>query len=959
LFIAIASQPVQAQPIVPEADGIGTLVNVSGNQFDITGGTQSGANLFHSFQQFGLNSDQIANFISNSTIQNILSRVVGGNPSVIDGLIQVTNGNSNLFLMNPAGIVFGRGASLNVPASFTATTATGISFGDNWFSAQGTNDYTSLVGSPTGFAFTVSEPGSESGLIVNLGNLNVEQGNLTLLGGTILNTGDLSTPNGQITITAVPNENLVRITQEGQVLSLEIEPLGAGTQPNDWTLPILSLPELLTGNETDDTQGIVVSGNDTVILYSSSTEALTVNTDGTVEVTSSNLESDAQTGTIIGSSTEFVGENLNLQAQGDLVLGNSQLVSSNNIELLAQDTVQVESTQSEIFVAQAEGDLLIQGNNGIDIETSEQWFQSGGNLSLISDGVITANSNFTTGGNFSALNLSSVPANFEFTAAGSMGIISSQGDVSFGDYEGVALKVEAQGSLTGGNITITGANTALFGDDPTTPTVATDPDIPILASSPALILRAGVTELDNLPNTPQLDVPNLGTDFTSTGEPSSPGSITVGNINTSGDGTYGGIVSISAVGDVEFQDIETNGGNVEITGASITGGKIDAYALNNNSVTLTSTEGNIVVETITAGRTIDITASGLFQATGVFESSFLGQPQLVTPTQLQDNPDLLQFLLDKTGLPDEASLLEELDNNSFFIYRPTPLPVSLEVRTGGSITIRHNGASGSDTDPISIQGGDAPFLVGPNVFLGDGEPFVPASDPLFDTDDFIPDVPFALDRNETYEPLSLPDNISGTAGAIITITGNASVVLSFQDQVFGVLPDSGSPGDGDGTGGGGTGGGGNIPGNGGVGGDMAGNIPGDGGSNLTDGNTGGNTDTTDNSLSNARKVATQLFEQQDEQSQYRDSQTDDLVSHCQKPGEQAGQPTDETDESDRSSEEEDCEKQEVLQEDSEPRLLRIELQLPPETNTSPDTSTLPRPSPPELLTDVMWATPRQ
>jgi large exoprotein involved in heme utilization and adhesion len=68
LFIAIAPQPAQAQPI-EAADGTGTLVNANDNQFDITGGTQSGANLFHSFQQFGLNDGQIANFISNPTIQ--------------------------------------------------------------------------------------------------------------------------------------------------------------------------------------------------------------------------------------------------------------------------------------------------------------------------------------------------------------------------------------------------------------------------------------------------------------------------------------------------------------------------------------------------------------------------------------------------------------------------------------------------------------------------------------------------------------------------------------------------------------------------------------------------------------------------------------------------------------------------------------------------------------------------
>jgi filamentous hemagglutinin family protein len=160
---AIADRSAFAEPITPAADGTGSIITPDGNRFDIRGGTLSkdGANLFHSFQQFGLDSGQIANFVSNQGIHNILGRVVGGNPSLINGLIQVTGGNSNLFLMNPAGIVFGPSASLNVPADFFATTATGIGFGENhWFNAFGDNDYQNLVGTPSQFAFDLSQPAS-------------------------------------------------------------------------------------------------------------------------------------------------------------------------------------------------------------------------------------------------------------------------------------------------------------------------------------------------------------------------------------------------------------------------------------------------------------------------------------------------------------------------------------------------------------------------------------------------------------------------------------------------------------------------------------------------------------------------------------------------------------------------------------------------------------------------------
>ncbi|NJO21234.1 MAG: filamentous hemagglutinin N-terminal domain-containing protein, partial [Spirulinaceae cyanobacterium RM2_2_10] len=48
----------------------------------------------HSFQQFGLDAGQIANFLAQPNIANILARVTGGEASVIDGLIQVTGSNA-------------------------------------------------------------------------------------------------------------------------------------------------------------------------------------------------------------------------------------------------------------------------------------------------------------------------------------------------------------------------------------------------------------------------------------------------------------------------------------------------------------------------------------------------------------------------------------------------------------------------------------------------------------------------------------------------------------------------------------------------------------------------------------------------------------------------------------------------------------------------------------------------
>ena len=138
-FVSLSNVEIaRSQSIIPARDGVNTAVTTNGNTLNITGGQLSGdrSNLFHSFQQFGLNPNQIANFLSNPEIRNILGRVVGGDPSVINGLLKVSGGNSNLFLMNPAGIVFGANSRLDINGSFTATTANGIGFGNNWFNAR-------------------------------------------------------------------------------------------------------------------------------------------------------------------------------------------------------------------------------------------------------------------------------------------------------------------------------------------------------------------------------------------------------------------------------------------------------------------------------------------------------------------------------------------------------------------------------------------------------------------------------------------------------------------------------------------------------------------------------------------------------------------------------------------------------------------------------------------------------
>jgi filamentous hemagglutinin family protein len=141
------SFPPQAQAVAPiTPSGLNTQVNLTATpppgqtQYDITGGTRpgGGANLFHSFGDFKVPPNNIANFLNETGLptSNILARVTGSsgnNPTLssIYGTIQTTNfPGANLFLMNPAGFLFGSNATVNVSGMVAFTTANSMRLSD-------------------------------------------------------------------------------------------------------------------------------------------------------------------------------------------------------------------------------------------------------------------------------------------------------------------------------------------------------------------------------------------------------------------------------------------------------------------------------------------------------------------------------------------------------------------------------------------------------------------------------------------------------------------------------------------------------------------------------------------------------------------------------------------------------------------------------------------------------------
>ncbi|MEM7554200.1 MAG: S-layer family protein [Cyanobacteria bacterium P01_A01_bin.84] len=216
--IVFYATPVEAQ-ITPdntlgtEASRVTPNVLINGENADrIDGGAQRGSNLFQSFSQFNIENQQRVYFANPSGVKNILTRVTGGNKSNILGTLGV-DGNANLFLINPSGILFGDNARLDLGGSFVGTTANGVQFGEQGlFSATNPEATPLLTVNPNALFFNQI---NQNAGIQNNGILSVSAArSLALVGGDVgIDNGGLFALGGNIHIGAVKENGIISLNQ--------------------------------------------------------------------------------------------------------------------------------------------------------------------------------------------------------------------------------------------------------------------------------------------------------------------------------------------------------------------------------------------------------------------------------------------------------------------------------------------------------------------------------------------------------------------------------------------------------------------------------------------------------------------------------------------------------------------------------------------------------------------------
>jgi filamentous hemagglutinin family protein len=109
VFLALV--PATAAGEVATDGTLGRRIRLAGPDVEVGAelGRISGRNLFHSFERFGVDAGGRVTFTGPDGLDNIVSRVTGGEASRIDGTLASRVPGADLYLVNPAGIIFGPG----------------------------------------------------------------------------------------------------------------------------------------------------------------------------------------------------------------------------------------------------------------------------------------------------------------------------------------------------------------------------------------------------------------------------------------------------------------------------------------------------------------------------------------------------------------------------------------------------------------------------------------------------------------------------------------------------------------------------------------------------------------------------------------------------------------------------------------------------------------------------------
>ena len=478
-------------------------------------------NLFLSFWQFILATNESATFTGPPSVQNIIARVTGGGVSTIDGTINVEISGANFFLMNPAGVVFTSNASLNVPGSFTVTTADYLKFTDGTrFTAYRSRSDASLSASSVS-AFGFLAGSSPPAAVTFSGSyLSTAQGmNFIVVGGNQTIDGALlAAPAAQLT--------LVSVAGAGEVPA--VPAVLAAT-------PLTALPALGTINIQNSayvTAGSFDTGGSGHVEIDA--DAVTVSNLSTIDASMNSVPSGAPTeasSILVRCQSLLVSgvSAIQAQASGFGIAGAINLQAQN---IVVTGTSQIETITSNQSVG---GSITVAANSlnidGSSIQTSANGSGAAGDINVTANSIsITGVSSFLASGILAESGYAGLDGEIFTGRGGDIHVATQQLTLMSGGQ----ISATTFGPGQGGNVSVTAITIAISGSS----SFNEQPGI--------IVFQSGILASSELPG-------NEGAGGQGGSVTVSTGSLQVSN---------GGLISASTIG-------SGAGGNVTVNASSI------------------------------------------------------------------------------------------------------------------------------------------------------------------------------------------------------------------------------------------------------------------------------------------------------------------------------------------------------------------------------------------------------
>jgi filamentous hemagglutinin family protein len=441
---------------------------LSGPNFLIpqTLGKLSGNNLFHSFETFNILSGQSANFTTDTAgINNVISRVTGGSLSQINGKLSMTpvSGTPSFFFINPAGVTFGAGASIDVPGAFHVSTANYLKFADGNFDADTAQASTFSSAAPEAFGFLGT---TRAGILIKDGVVLLAKPSHPFS----IVAGDISIDYG---MGATQGGGEIRVAANGQK-SQDIRLTGA-LPTTDGNLSLLRKGGIrsITNSAADgglirvSAGAITLDGKGGGNAIASYTNTGSTGKAGSIDVTATGTLSIQNTGSIY-STTSTLGDAGSIHVNsGNITIDNTYGIytytngagNSGNVDIFATDTLSLRNGGEISATAYSSGNArsinVNAGNTTIDNTSCIYTFTNGtgnaGNIGITATGALSV----LNGGQIFSSTFSSGDAGTVKVNAGTI-LIDRQGS---NDVTGIIDKARTGSTGKAANIEVTATST--------------------------------------------------------------------------------------------------------------------------------------------------------------------------------------------------------------------------------------------------------------------------------------------------------------------------------------------------------------------------------------------------------------------------------------------------------------------------------------------------------------------